>query len=605
MRSFIKILALIKPYKFFVGLNIVFNILSVLFSLFSIGMLVPVLDILFKDSEELVLEAPKITELSSTDVLQLLKYHVSTIIMEEGKWSALLLICATLVVMILFKNLFRYLAMVSIAKVRSGVVYDLRKAIFNKSVLLPLSYFSEERKGDLMARMGNDVQEIESSIMNSLEAIFKDPVQLTAFLVTLFIMSAELTLFVFILMPVSGLIIGKIGSSLKRTSRKGQKKIGDLLSMIEETLTGLRVIKAFNAEEVTKERFDKENKRYSVLLLRMLRKRDLASPVSEFLGVLVVAIVLMYGGNLVLNKDLDASIFITYIALFSQLIPPAKSLTSAYYNVQKGVASQERINEVIDADERIYEKKDAKPIGEFKDKITYENVSFAYAQEDVLKHINLTIEKGKTVALVGQSGSGKSTIADLLPRFHDCREGRIAIDGVSIADVKIKTLRNLMGIVNQTPILFNDTVHNNIAFGIEATREDVIEAARIANADEFISQMKNGYDSNIGDGGGKLSGGQRQRISIARAILKNPPIMILDEATSALDTESERLVQEALNKLMENRTSLVIAHRLSTIQSADKIVVLHEGKIIEEGTHDELIADQGTYHKLFEMQSFG
>jgi subfamily B ATP-binding cassette protein MsbA len=499
------------------------------------------------------------------------------------------------------------LAKFFLASIRSGVVRDIREQVYKKILVLPLSFYSEEKKGDIISRITGDVQEVEWSIMNSLEMVFRDPISIVLSLVFMVTINAELTLFSFILLPISGLIIGKIGKSLKRTSSKLQIRMGELLSNVEETLGGLRIIKAFNAEKSANKGFQGINEIYRNTMLRMFRKRDLASPLSEFLGAVVMVILVWYGGKMVIDPavDFSAEEFIGYIVLFSQLLNPAKSLSTAYYNIQKGAASTERIEMVLQAENNIKDQPTSLPINTFKDSIEYKNLSFAYEKTKVLKNINLKVSKGKTVALVGQSGGGKSTLVDLLPRFYDPVEGGIMIDGKDIRDYKIKDLRALMGIVSQRSILFNDTIFNNIALGVEnPSREAVIEAAKIANAHEFIEKMPEGYETNIGDGGGKLSGGQQQRISIARAVLKNPPIMILDEATSALDTESEKLVQDALYKLMENRTSIVIAHRLSTIQHADEIIVMQDGEIVERGDHDNLIAQGGVYRKLTDLQAF-
>lgn len=570
-------------------------------------MLVPVLDVLFKNEEEfaeLLKNAPK-ESLSFDNGYDHLFHFMAKMIVEYGKNEVLLWICIILISMTLLKNLTKYFAMFFLATIRNGVVRDLRNSIFKKILNLPLSYFSEERKGDVMAKASNDVQEIEWSIMTSLEATFREPVTIIGILFFLFYTSAELTLFIFVLLPVSGLIIGQLGKSLKKTSSEGQQKMGELLSILEESLTGLRIIKAFNAEEKSEDRFQKYNREYSSLMVKMYRKRDLASPLSEFMGVLVVGTVLLYGGKLVISGDLQASMFLGYLAIFSQIISPVKALSSASYHVQKGSASMDRIREILDAEVTIKDPEVPQSIDGFQKGIEYKDVQFAYTDENVINNISLSIQKGETVALVGPSGGGKSTLADLLPRFYDVKEGGIFLDGINIKDASVKNVRDLMGIVTQKSILFNDTVANNIAFGVEgATAEEIEKAARIANAHEFIVNLEKGYDTNIGDGGSKLSGGQQQRLSIARAVLKNPPILILDEATSALDTESEKLVQEALENLMQNRTSVVIAHRLSTIQNADKICVIERGRIVEQGKHNELIEKNGVYKRLYELQSF-
>jgi len=605
MKSLLKIIKYIVPYKSFAFLSIGFNILQVIFNLLSILAFIPFLSLLFGDVEPILVEP-----VFSFDIDYLedsFNYKMTPYIEANGKEGALYFVCIVVGTLFFLKNLSRYLSKFFLAYVRSGVVRDIRTKVFDKILVLPLSFYSEEKKGDIISRITGDVQEVEWSIMNSLEMVFRDPISITLSLVTMIAINAELTLFSLVLLPISGLIIGRIGKSLKKTSSKLQIRMGELLSNVEETLTGLRIIKAFNAEKTSNEKFDGINQIYRNTMLRMFRKRDLASPLSEFLGALVMVILVWYGGNMVIDPaiDFDGPKFIGYIAMFSQLLNPAKSLSTAYYNIQKGAASTERIDAVIEAENNIKEKETAKTITEFKGSVEYKNLSFAYGETVVLKNINLSIEKGKTIALVGQSGGGKSTMVDLLPRFYDPIEGAVLIDGEDIRAYKIKDIRSLMGIVSQQSILFNDTIFNNIALGVEGTtKEAVEEAAKIANAHEFIVKLPNGYDTNIGDGGGKLSGGQKQRLSIARAVLKNPPIMILDEATSALDTESEKLVQDALYKLMQNRTSVVIAHRLSTIQHADEIVVMHEGEIVERGTHDSLIAQAGVYKKLTDLQTF-
>lgn len=593
------------PYKWYAVLNIIFNVLGALFSLVSLASLIPVLNILFKQSEPVISLMP--WALDTKVVFNNINYYLSQEIARNGEIHTLLIICIGIVILFFFKNFFRYLALFYVSVLRNGVVKDLRNALYHKILILPLSYYSDQRKGDIMSRITNDVQEVEWSILSSLEMLFRDPITILIYLVAMFKISPELTLFVLVVLPVAGYLIGLIGRSLRRTSQKGQKKMGELLSLIEETISGLRIIKGFNAIDYSYSNFDDNNRGFMKLMVRLFRKRDLASPVSEFLGIAVTALILWYGGNLILTSgsSLTAPKFILYIGIFSQIIVPAKALTTAFYNIEKGAASIRRINQVLEAEEVIVEKPDALPINEFQSKLEYRKVYFRYEKEFVLNDINLSIEKGRMVALVGPSGGGKSTMVDLLPRFYDVTEGGIFVDGIDIRNLKINHLRGLMGIVNQETILFNGTIAENIAFGkSNAGRDDIIHAAKVANAHEFVEKLENGYDTNIGDRGVKLSGGQRQRISIARAVLKNPPILILDEATSALDTESERLVQEALLNLMKNRTSVVIAHRLSTIQHADEIIVISEGKIIERGTHNELLAARGMYSKLCEMQSF-
>lgn len=606
MKNLLKVLKYAIPYWGFALLNILFNILSVLFSLVSFAAVIPVLNILFK--LEKPLESVGELEWNLESLKTHFYYQIGNLIDAYGELKVLAFICVLLVVFYFVKNLFRYMAMYYIAVVRNGVVRDIRNALYLKILILPLSYYSEKKKGDIISRMTTDVQEVEWSVLSSLEMMFRDPVTIISYLVTLFLLDYELTLMVLVLLPVSGLLIGQIGKSLKRTSAKGQIKMGELLSTIEETISGLRNIKAFNAIDWADGNFRETNERYNQLMVRLFRKRDLASPLSEFLGIAVSVFVIWYGGKIILSpgSTMDAAIFIMYIMVFSQIINPIKAISTAIYNIQKGGASIERIEQVLLAEEIITEKEDALPVKEFNHSIEYRNVWFRYEQDDVLKNINLTIPKGKSIALVGSSGSGKSTMADLLPRFYDVTQGEILIDGTPIRDFIISDVRALMGIVSQETILFNASVYDNIVFGMKGVKpEEVIAAAKVANAHEFIMQMPEGYETNIGDRGVKMSGGQRQRISIARAVLRNPPLMILDEATSALDTESERLVQDALVNLMQNRTSLVIAHRLSTVQHADEIIVLNQGEIAERGTHNELMSKNGVYKRLHEMQSIG
>jgi subfamily B ATP-binding cassette protein MsbA len=586
-------------------LNVICNILAVIFSLASFGLFIPVLQMLFHQME-IPHSAPTL-HLDINSLKDNFYFFTGKMLEQYGNERMLVYIGIIIILLYFLKNLFRYLAMYFLAVVRNGVVKDLRNDLYRKILILPLSYFNEKRKGDIMARMTNDVQEVEWSIMSSLEMAFRDPITMITYLITLFIISPSLTVFVLVLLPVSGFIIGRIGKSLKRSSDKGQKKMGVILSIIEETISGLRIIKAFNAIDFADKRFRETNNDYNHLMIRLYRKRDLASPLSEFLSACVVTIVLWYGGKLVFTPGnfLDAAAFIVYLGIFSQLMPPAKSITQAYYNIQKGAASVDRIEQVLGEPEVIEEKSNPVFKKDFHSHIEYRDVSFAYGDELVLKGINLHIPKGKTIAVVGPSGGGKSTLVDLLPRFYDCRQGQLLIDGIDIRELAINDLRGLMGIVSQETILFNDSVFNNIAFGMEyVSLEEVTAAARVANAHEFIATMPMGYQTNIGDRGARLSGGQRQRLSIARAVLKNPPILILDEATSSLDTESERLVQQALENLMRNRTSVVIAHRLSTIQFADEIIVLRQGELVERGTHSDLLARNGVYRKLYDMQSF-
>lgn len=605
MKEFFRILRFAKPYWAYGVANIVFNILTVVFSLVSLTMIIPFLGLLF-GTQAKVYEAPELS-LSASSITQNFYFHITQIIDTKGEVEALFFICMLVLVMFFFRNLFRYLALYFLSPIRNGVVRDMRNALHKKVLDLPIGYYTEKRKGDIVARMTADLVEIEWSIMSSLEMIFKDPLNIIIFLGTLVFLSPQLTVFVAVLFPITGFLIARIGKSLKRSSQKGQGKMGELLSNIDETIGGLRIIKAFNAEPRTQESFEENSDSYSRIMTKLLRKKDLSSPMSEFSSTIVLICVMWFGGQLVLGSEssLSPESFIGYIVIFSQIIPPAKSFTSAFYYIQKGSASAQRVTEILDTENPIQDPVKPKGSANFTKEISFNNVSFSYESQEVLSNIQLNIQKGKSIALVGQSGSGKSTIADLAARFYDIENGEILIDGINIKDYKLADLRQLMGIVSQESILFNDTVLNNIALGKpNASEQEVIAAAKTANAHEFISQMDNGYQSNIGEGGNKLSGGQKQRLSIARAILKNPAILILDEATSALDTESEKLVQEALNKLMQNRTSLVIAHRLSTIQHADEIVVLKEGKIVEYGTHAVLLQKEGVYKRLHALQSF-
>jgi ATP-binding cassette, subfamily B, bacterial MsbA len=606
MKKFLRVIKYLFPYWPKVVSSLSFNLLSVLFGLFSITMLIPFLKILF-DTKPIIAQAKPIFELTTKSLELNFNYYVNHISVDHGKAGALAFVCILVIVMSFLKNSCQYLGLYFLAPVRTGVVRDVRQALYYKVLSLPMSFFSEERKGDIISRMTSDVNEIEISIIRTLDLFFREPILIIVYVTALIIMSPKLTLFVLVLLPISGFVIGRIGRTLRKSSLKGQKKLGSLVTVIEETLGGLRVIKAFNAEDRMKERFTNINDFYSRLMVKIWRRRDLATPISEFLGITIMIILLWVGGNLVLGQkgSLAANVFIGYLAVFSQIINPAKQFTTAYYNVIKGLASVDRIESILKAEDVIIDKLNPISIKSFNSSIEFRNVSFKYDKDYVLKNINLKIEKGKTVALVGQSGAGKTTMVDLLPRFYDVTEGEILIDGIPITELKLSDLRLLMGNVNQDPILFNDTFFNNIAFGVDqATEEEVVSAAKVANAHEFIVRTKNKYLHGIGDRGGKLSGGQRQRISIARAVLRNPPILILDEATSALDSESERLVQDALTKLMANRTSLVIAHRLSTVQHADEICVLHQGEIVERGKHAELIEKNGQYKRLHDLQMF-
>ncbi len=596
----------IPPYKIRVVKSIIYNFLHAIFGSLSIAMLIPILGIIFSSQQEVTDKIP--FQFDTATIKHLFNYYITQIKIEYGPSATLILIGGFTVFATALKTGFAYLGAYELIYIRNGVVRDIRKKIYLKILSLPLPFFSEERKGDIIARMTGDVQEVEASVMSSLDMFFQSPILIIVYLAMMLIMSWQLTLFVFILLPIMGTLIGRVGKNLKRHSWEGQTKMGEILTLMEETLSGLRIIKAFNAEKKVDKRFSAENEEYRKIQNRLMRRRSLAHPMSEFLGTIVIVIILWFGGSLVLgqNASLTPEVFISYIALFYCIINPAKNLTNAYYSIQKGMAAMDRIDVILNAESTIQEPKHPKHLSQFNEQIEYKNVEFSYNEsKQILKGVNLTIPKGKTVALVGQSGSGKSTFVDLLPRFYEIQKGQITIDDIDIRDLSFSNLREFMGNVNQDPILFNDTIYNNIAFGVEsATPEEVENAAKIANAHDFIMQTEHGYQTVIGDRGGKLSGGQRQRLSIARAVLKNPPIMILDEATSALDTESEKLVQEALDNLMKNRTSIVIAHRLSTIKNADLICVFHEGKIVERGTHEELLAQKGIYTKLYSMQNF-
>jgi subfamily B ATP-binding cassette protein MsbA len=606
MKDFLNLLQrFIPPYKWKLVWNIVFNFLSAVFGAFSFLLLIPSLKILF-GTQELVLNKPEVG-LNVSSFTEYSNYLISRVIEQYSHEKALIFIGIFIVITVFLKVGFYYLANYMIVVIRNGVVRDIRSRIYRKILKLQLGFFSDERKGDIMARMTGDVTEVENSIMNSLEMMIKNPILIIVSVGVMVYMSWSLTLFVFVMFPIAGFIIGRIGKSLKKESRKGQNKMGDILSVIEEDLSGLRIIKAFNAEKKATERFEKENESYFHIMNQLMWRRFLAHPMSEFLGTTVIIIVLWYGGQLILKQksSLDAAAFIGYLVFFYNIINPAKAFSTALYSVEKGLASMERIDKILNTGESITEKPNAVAISNFQSKIIYDNVSFAYNSTPVLENISIKIEKGQTIAFVGRSGSGKTTLVDLLPRFYEVTAGNITIDGTDLRDLKLKNLRNLIGYVNQEPILFNDSFFNNIAFGMEnVTEEQVIHAAKIAHAHEFIIATENGYQTTIGDRGDKLSGGQKQRLSIARAVMKNPPILILDEATSSLDTESERLVQDALINLMKNRTSLVIAHRLSTIKNADMIYVLHKGKIEEKGTHEELLAAEGRYRKLHKLQMF-
>lgn len=609
MDYFKKILRFAKPYSKYGYLNIFFNVLYALFSALSFAALIPMLNVLF-GTDKPVTQLPTFKSLGGAKdyIMDYLGYHV-TQYSGGDKMKGLVLVIGLILVLFLLKNLFNYLAMYFITFLRNGVLQDVRNKMYAKITELPISFYSEKRKGDVIARITSDVLEIQHSFLSILELIVREPLTILFTLIIMFGISGKLTLFVFIFIPLAGWIISLIGKSLKKKSDKVQKEQGQFLSIVEETLGGLRVIKAFNSESRFYNTFSNSTKRFFDFSNKLLNRQNLASPTGEFLGILVIGVLLWFGGKMVLvdkPQTLDAASFIAYMGLAYNILTPAKAISKASYGVKKGNAAAERVLEILETENPITEIKSAIDKTTFEQGITLDNISFKYEDEYVLKNFSLQVPKGHSVALVGQSGSGKSTIANLVTRFYDVNEGEIKIDGKNIKDLTKASLRNLLGLVTQDSILFNDSVAKNIGLGKEnATKEEIIEAAKIANAHEFISELPEGYETNIGDSGNKLSGGQKQRLSIARAVLKNPPIMILDEATSALDTESERLVQDALEKMMRNRTSIVIAHRLSTIQNANTIVVLLKGEIVEQGSHEELLAKNGTYKKLVDMQSLG
>ena len=603
MDFFFKILRYIRSYLSYVFLNIGSNIISVIFSLFSLTMIIPFLGILFGTQEKVYQAKP--LSLNAASIKENFYLFLSTTIDNKGNVEALLLICVIVLIMFFIKNLFRYLALFFLTPIRNGVIHDIRMDLHKKILALDLAFIGSKRKGDLTSRLTSDLVEIEWSIMGGLEMFFKDPISIILYLSTLIFISPQLTVFVIILFPIAGILIGYIGKSLKNSSKKGQDKLAYIMSIIDENIFGLKIIKTFNAENFINSKFEKSSNEYKKIMNSILRKKDLSSPMSELLSTVVMVIVMWFGGQLVLSENsmLSPQEFIGYILIFSQIIPPVKSLTTSYYYIQKGSAAAERVYEILDQENTIVNKKDVHKISNLKNSINFIIKSFKYENKNVLQNINFTIKKGQKVALVGHSGGGKTTLADLLTRFYDLEDGEINIDNINIKDVDLFNLRNIISIVSQDSILFNDSIYNNIKIGnLNATKQDIINAAKAANAHEFILKCEDSYQTNIGNSGEKLSGGQKQRISIARAILKNPEILILDEATSSLDSESENLIQDALTNLMKDRTSLVIAHRLSTIENADNIIVLKEGKIIEQGSHSSLIAKNGSYKKLHDLQ---
>ena len=606
MKTFFRMIKqYVFPYRGYVVLNVIFNVLGVVYSLLSLILIGPFLRVLF--GQVAVTTDPGALVFSRQSISDHFNFLLGQLIARHGEHSALIAVSLGAVVLFLLKTSHIYLANFFMAPIRNGVVRDIRNRIYSRIIELPLSFYSREKKGDIMARLTQDVQEVEWSVMASLEKFFRDPLNILIFLTGMFIMSPALTLIVILILPAAAFLIGTVGKNLRRTSAKSQNQMGVLMSIVEETLSGLRIIKAFNAQEQSRNRFRHENQAFTRIMNSITRQRDLASPLSEFLGSLVVVGLMAYGGSLVLGGrgGLNAASFIAYIAVFSQLLIPAKSVSTAWYHLNKGLASMDRINQILDSEDPLRESPEAKEIHEFRDRIEFRDVSFSYESAPVISNVNLTIRKGETVAFVGQSGSGKSTLADLLARFYDTAEGQVMIDGTDIRKLRIGQLHSLMGIVPQDPMLFNDTILANICLGSDQDPKAAESAAVAAHAWEFISQMDEGLLSHLGDRGNTLSGGQRQRICLARAIYRNPPILILDEATSSLDSESESYVQASLQELMKNRTTIIIAHRLSTIQNADRIFVVREGRITEQGTHQELMKLDGEYRYLFDLQNNG
>jgi subfamily B ATP-binding cassette protein MsbA len=604
MKKFREIIALVKPYKASLFSNFLFNILNAIFSLFTFASLIPFLQIILKAGASP--EKPSEDSSFINNLWYELSLKLESYIATHGQVTALLWMCLGIIVLALLKNLVAYAGVMSIAMIRTAVSRDLRQKLYDKILKLPMAYFSNERKGDLISRMTNDLMEIEFSVIGAIEATFKSPVMIISSLITLFALNWKLTLFALIFLPVSGFLISVIAKSLKNAARRGKGSLSDLVSIIDETLSGIKIVKVFNAEKQFKQKFDRNNDFFFRLMHKLYRREYLSSPMSELIALTVISVLLYFGGSVVIKGELAGELLIFYLLVFSQIIPPARALSDAIFKINKGYVSLERINEILDAEESVSDRPNAKKLEEFKNEIEFKNVRFGYGDKEVIKGINLKIKKGQTVALVGPSGGGKSTMASLLARFYDPTEGEVLIDGISLKDYQVEEVRKHMGFVSQDSILFNESIRNNISLGSSGIQMERIEsAARIANAEEFIVRLEGKYDFVVGEGGNKLSGGQKQRLSIARAIFKNPPILILDEATSALDTQSEKLVQDAIYRLMENRTSLVIAHRLSTIQKADLIVVIQNGVITESGSHEELMLKAGTYKALVEMQNFG
>jgi subfamily B ATP-binding cassette protein MsbA len=610
MKIFFRLLTFARPYHHFAYEYIIYTFFAVIFGLANFALLIPLLNVLFDQEATVAVTAKPEFSLTIDYVKDIFTYYLGFFINNYGKYAALKFVCAIIFLSVLLSNAFRFLSQKVLTRMRVHVVRSIRTSIFKKITELDLAFFNRNRKGDLMSVLSNDVQEVENSVVSSMQVIFRDPPMVIGFFAVLFSISVKLTLFTLVVLPVSGLVIAYISKSLKKDAASGQLLLGSLLSQLDEAISGIRVMKAFNNQHYFREKFAQVNSSYSKTLKSVVNKRELSSPMAEFLGVTVVTIILLYGGKLVIERDasLNASQFIAFLLLYSQILIPLKNISGAFTNIQRGIAAGERVYKVLDEPVEILEKEQPVTVNGFNSSITFQDACFSYNTEQpalTLDHISLDIQKGTTVALVGPSGAGKSTLADLIPRFYDLQGGQLLIDGVPVSDIRLSDLRKLIGIVTQEPILFNDSVYNNIAFGMEGiTPEEVVRAAKIAHAHEFIEQLEEGYETFIGDRGNRLSGGQKQRVSIARAVLKNPPILILDEATSALDTESERLVQDAIINLMQNRTSVVIAHRLSTIQHADQIVVIRKGRIVETGSHEALLEKSGLYRKLYDMQSF-